>query len=64
MGLVEEASEKAASTKPHGKGPVELEAPEEAVASWGKAPVFWPNPEDPEGSARFVLDDPSEAYLW
>jgi len=25
---------------------------------------MWPNPEDPEGRARFVLDDPSEEYLW
>jgi hypothetical protein len=26
--------------------------------------MIWPNPDDPEGRARFVLDDPSEAYLW
>jgi len=26
--------------------------------------VFWPNFDDAEGGARFVLDDPSEAYLW
>jgi hypothetical protein len=31
--------------------------------SWGKAPIIWPNLEDPEGRARFVLEDPSEAYL-
>ena len=32
--------------------------------AWGQSPVIWPNPDDPEGRARFVLDDPSEAYLW
>ena len=32
--------------------------------AWGQSPVVWPNPDDPEGRARFVLDDPSEAYLW
>jgi len=26
--------------------------------------VIWSNPDDPEGRARFVPDDPSEAYLW
>jgi len=26
--------------------------------------MIWPNPNDPEERARFVLDDPSEAYLW
>jgi len=36
----------------------------EGDAQWGKSPVFWPNLEDIEGGARFVLDDPSEAYLW
>jgi len=36
----------------------------EGDARWGKCPVFWPNLEDAEGGARFVLDDPSEAYLW
>ena len=25
--------------------------------------MFWPNPEDPEGRARFILDDPSKALL-
>jgi hypothetical protein len=25
---------------------------------------MWPDLEDPEGRARFVLDDPSEANLW
>jgi len=36
----------------------------EGDARWGKSPVFWPNLDDAEGGARFVLDDPSEAYLW
>lgn len=65
--LVEEAPERVASTKSHGKGPVEPEAPgadERAVASWGETPVIWPNPEDQDGRARFVPDDPFEAYLW
>ena len=31
------------------------------IASWGKAPVIWLDLEDPEGRARFVLDDLSEA---
>ena len=26
--------------------------------------MVWPNLDDLEGRARFVLDDPSEAYLW
>jgi len=52
---------------PHGKGPAGPEAPAaggEGDARWGKSPVFWPNLVDTEGGARFVLDDPSEAYLW
>ena len=32
--------------------------------SWGRSPIVWPNPDGLEGRARFVLDDPSEAYLW
>ena len=36
----------------------------EGDARWGKSPVFWPNLDDTEGGARFVLDDPSEDYLW
>ena len=36
----------------------------EGDARWGKSPVFWPNLDDAEGGARFVLDDPSEVYLW
>ena len=35
----------------------------EGDTRWGKSPMFWPNLDDAEG-ARFVLDDPSEAYLW
>ena len=36
----------------------------EEDARWGKSPVIWPNLGDAEGGARFVLDDPSENYLW
>ena len=36
----------------------------EGDARWGKSPVIWPNLGDAEGGARFVLDDPSENYLW
>jgi len=36
----------------------------EGDARWGKSPVFWPNLDGAEGGARFVLDDPSEDYLW
>jgi len=36
----------------------------EGDARWGKSPVFWPNLDGAEGGARFVLDDPSENYLW
>jgi len=52
---------------PHGKGPARPEAPAaggEGDAPWSKSPVFWPNLDDAEGGARFVLDDPSEVYLW
>ena len=52
---------------PHEKGPAHPEGPVvggEGDASWAKSPVFWPNLDDAEGGARFVLDDPSEAYLW
>jgi len=36
----------------------------EEDAGWGKSPVIWPNLGDAEGGARFILDDPSENYLW
>ena len=36
----------------------------EEEAGWGKSPMIWPNLGDAEGGARFVLDDPSENYLW
>ena len=36
----------------------------EGDARRGKSLVFWPNLDDAEGGARFVLDDPSEDYLW
>ena len=51
----------------HGKGPARPEAPAKeggGSMAWGQSLVIWPNPNDPEGRARFVLDDPSEAYLW
>ena len=60
------ASNVASLRGPHGKGPARPEAPAaggEGDAPWGKSPVFWPNLDDAEGGARFVLDDPSEAYL-
>jgi len=49
------------------KGPPRPEAPAAGGikdAPWGKSPVVWPDLDDAEGRARFVLDDPSEAYLW
>ena len=61
------ASNVASLRGPHGKGPARPEAPAaggEGDAPWGKSPVFWPNLDDAEGGARFVLDDPSEVYLW
>ena len=36
----------------------------EGDAAWGKSPVFWPDSDSAEGGARFVLEDPSEVYLW
>jgi hypothetical protein len=30
----------------------------------GEILVIWPNLADPEGGARFVLDNHTEAYLW
>jgi hypothetical protein len=65
--LVEESPERAASEKPHGKGPIEPEAhgtDRRAAESWGEASVVWPNPEDLEGRAKFILDDPTKAYFW
>ena len=42
----------------------EAPAAGEGDAGWGRSPVIWPNHGDAEGGARFVLDDPSENYLW
>ena len=42
----------------------EASAAGEGDVGWGKSPVIWPNLGDAEGGARFVLDDPSENYLW
>ena len=53
--------------RPHGKGLAQPEAPTGeggGSAPWGKSPMIWPDLDDPEGRARFVLDDSSEAYLW
>ena len=50
----------------HGKGPAQPEAPAReggGSMAWGQNPMIWPNPNNPEVRARFVLDDPSEAYL-
>ena len=51
---------------PPEKGPAHPEAPVggEGDAPWGKRPVVWPDLNDAEERARFVLDDLSEAYLW
>ena len=60
------ASDAAPPGGPYGKGPARPEAPAavgEGDAPWGKSPVFWPNLDDAKGGARFVLDDPSKAYL-
>jgi len=53
--------------RPHWKAPALPEAPAREGGgrlAWGQDPVIWPNPDDPEGRARFVLDDPLESYLW
>ena len=42
----------------------EAPAAGEGDAGWGKSPEIWPNLGDAEGGARFILDDPSENYLW
>jgi len=55
-----------APVRPHTKGPARPEAPAREGGgrmAWGQDPVIWPNPNDREGRARFMLDDPSEAYL-
>jgi len=44
--------------------PEALAAGREEDNGWGKSPVIWPNLGDAEWGARFVLDDPSENYLW
>jgi len=61
------ASNVAPLRDPHEKGPARPDAPAaggEGDAAWGKSPVFWLDLDDAEGGARFVLDDPSEVYLW
>jgi len=66
-GLVEAALGVVPAERSHGKGPARPEAPAReggGSMAWGQSPMIWPNPDDPEGRARFVLDDPSEAYLW
>ena len=67
VNLVMESPWRAASHKPYGKGPIEPEtqgADRRAVGSWGKTTVVWPNPKDLEGRAKFILDEPIEAYFW
>ena len=52
---------------PHRVGPARPEATAAGGgddAPCGKSPMVWPNLDDVEGRARFILDDPSEAYLW
>ena len=56
-----------APARPYGKASARPEAPAcegGGRMAWGQDPVIWPNPDNPEGRARFVLDDPSESYLW
>jgi len=66
-GRVEVALSVVPPKRSHEKGPTRPEAPSGeggGDAPWGKNPVVWPDLGDLEGRARFVLDDPSEAYLW
>ena len=66
-GLTEGTLSVVATERPHGKAPARPEAPAREGGGRmvrGQDPVIWPNPDDPEGRARFVLDDPSESYLW
>ena len=65
-GLTEGTLGVVAVERPHGKAPARPEAPAREGGGRmvrGQDPVIWPNPDDPEGRARFVLDDPSESYL-
>ncbi|XP_021303813.1 basic salivary proline-rich protein 3-like [Sorghum bicolor] len=65
-GLTEGTLGVVAVERPHGKAPARPEAPAREGGGrmvWGQDPMIWPNPDDPEGRARFVLDDPSESYL-
>ena len=75
QGLPEQAEEGRAEValtavppeRTHEKGPARPEAPTReggGSMAWGQSLVVWPNHDDPEGRARFVLDDPSQAYLW
>lgn len=53
--LVEETLERAASERPHGKGPVQPEAQgadRRAAGSWGETLVIWHNLENPEGGGQ------------
>ena len=55
-----------APARPPGEASARPEAPAREGGgrmAWGQDPLIWPNPDDPEGRARFVLDDPSESYL-
>lgn len=64
--LVEESPAKAPMDRAQGNGPVELEAPgadEGPTGSGVETPMIWPNLVDPKVGGRFILDDPTEAYL-
>ena len=64
-GSAEMALSAVPSERLDGKGLARPEAPAgEGGGSvpWGESAVIWPDLDDPEGRARFVLDDPSEAY--
>ena len=66
-GRVEEALSVVPPEMSRGKGPARPEAQAReggGSMAWGRSPMIWPNPDDPEERARFVLDNPSEAYLW
>ena len=66
-GVTEGTLSLVAVERPHGKAPARPDAPAREGGGrmvWGQDPMIWPNPDNPEGRARFVLDDPSESYLW
>jgi len=65
--LGDDSLDKTPSERPHRKGSTVLEAPsadDGDAGSCGEYPMIWPNLNNPEAGARFVLDDPTELYLW